>query len=535
MFWRGIQMNTKLIRRLKKSSIIVCILYVIMYYILILLLPKDMKEIASDIWSPVGGILSLLIIGYSIKCLDSNIYRKIWVFYFLGNLSFLFGDLAWLYFEILKGIGVQYPSIADFFYILTPMFYFVASIKLLRLRGICTSIRSIFDVIILMILAATLEWELSFNNLTIDSSPNILYKIVSVLCPASDLALLFLAIFMYLNYYYRDKNNFHSKTLIAAPILWAFADHIYLVKSSLGVYISGDLVDPLWMLGLLLVSIGSIYNVEFYLQSYKPKDDSSIKYNGIKNYINVIFPYVGVISLLAATCKHIKLTPLVISAYSSILLIIFRQIFILIDNRRILDLLYKTNSELEDSKKKLEKINSELVQANLAIEQEARTDFLTKLYNRRFTEKTLEDLIEKCDTENLEIILMILDIDYFKKVNDIYGHEVGDIVLRDLASIIKNTIKSDGVVGRWGGEEFLIIKPVYFSLDDDIIKESADRIRRKITSYEFLINNNRFSVTVSIGVTKWLRGHDNKDLLIKRADNALYEAKNTGRNRVVLL
>lgn len=190
---------------------------------------------------------------------------------------------------------------------------------------------------------------------------------------------------------------------------------------------------------------------------------------------------------------------------------------------------------MSNSKLNLENLNNQLIEANSLIEQEAITDFLTKLYNRRFVEKSLSDLIDKSNNEDLDLFLIILDIDHFKKVNDVYGHVVGDLVLKDSALLIENSAKLCDIVGRWGGEEFIILKHMPLNTQTDVIKQIAEKIRINIESHEFLIDNNKFSITTSIGVTKWLKNHDDINSLVKRADVALYEAKNTGRNRVIIL
>lgn len=500
---------------------------------LLFLLPLELKIIASDIWSPLGILMSLVIIRWSIKHFERNEDRRIWILCFLGNLSFLFGDLTWFYYEIIKGLEVPYPSIADFFYILTPLFYFAASIIFIRRRGLYLSIRTAIDIIIMMTVSTTLEWEFVFKRLINDIPNGIFNKFISIIYPVSDLTLLFITIFIYFNYYLRDENNYHSKILIAAPLVWIFCDQIYIVKSNLASYLAGDFIDPLWTLVLILLSICSIYNVEFNLQDSKQAKYNNRK-NNVSNYIGVLLPYLVIIILLIISSQYINWTPLLIGSYSTILLIIIRQIFTILDDKRLLDLLYKTNAELENNKKKLEEVNSKLIQVNSSIEQEARTDFLTKLYNRRFIEETLNALIIKANRDELIFALMILDIDHFKKVNDIYGHDAGDMVLKDLALIMTSTVRSEDVIGRWGGEEFIIIKSSPVKEDINIMKEIAERIRSAVESHVFCVSGNSFSITVSVGVTTWVNKYDDINSLIRRADNALYKAKNTGRNKVVV-
>lgn len=123
---------------------------------------------------------------------------------------------------------------------------------------------------------------------------------------------------------------------------------------------------------------------------------------------------------------------------------------------------------------------------------------------------------------------MIIDVDYFKKVNDTFGHQVGDTTLIEVANILKTNTRETDIVGRWGGEEFVIICP---NTNLDGIKILASNIREKIEKHQFPVIGNK---TASFGATIY-QENDNLENLIARADSALYNAKNNGRNRVEFL
>lgn len=156
---------------------------------------------------------------------------------------------------------------------------------------------------------------------------------------------------------------------------------------------------------------------------------------------------------------------------------------------------------------------------------QAVTDSLTGLYNRYYFEEIKELLIRKND-KYPKISVLIMDIDKFKDVNDTYGHDVGDEVLRGLATEISEELRVTETLIRWGGEEFLVICR---NADENIGILIAERLRKKFSTIDFDQVGNK---TVSIGVAEVNLGDDILDT-IKRADLALYEAKNTGRNRVV--
>lgn len=167
----------------------------------------------------------------------------------------------------------------------------------------------------------------------------------------------------------------------------------------------------------------------------------------------------------------------------------------------------------------------------LSIEM-AITDGLTGLYNRRYMESHLGTLIEQSASRGRPLTVLILDIDYFKSINDNYGHDAGDDVLREFAIRVRKSIRGIDLACRYGGEEFVIIMP-----DTDMAVASivAERLRRRIASEPFRIEQGQRSadVTISIGLSTLEAAKDNAMSILKRADQALYRAKKDGRNRVV--
>ena len=122
----------------------------------------------------------------------------------------------------------------------------------------------------------------------------------------------------------------------------------------------------------------------------------------------------------------------------------------------------------------------------------------------------------------------MLDIDFFKKVNDNYGHNAGDAVLVELAKIFSDSIREQDCVARWGGEEFLFILPQTSAINAKVI---AEKIREKIQEQDISYQGNKIKVTVSMGIEQ-LNAEQNIDEVINRADNYLYQARNSGRNQI---
>jgi len=155
-------------------------------------------------------------------------------------------------------------------------------------------------------------------------------------------------------------------------------------------------------------------------------------------------------------------------------------------------------------------------------------DGLTQIHNKRYLYEALEREITRARRHDRALALLLFDIDYFKRINDHYGHLAGDHVLRELADAVKLRIRRDEVFARYGGEEFVIVLPETTLEGAQALAES---IRAKVEEHDFTFQNERIAVTISIGCAV-LIGDEAANDLIRRADEMLYEAKRSGRNRV---
>jgi diguanylate cyclase (GGDEF)-like protein len=165
------------------------------------------------------------------------------------------------------------------------------------------------------------------------------------------------------------------------------------------------------------------------------------------------------------------------------------------------------------------------------IETLATTDGLTGLYNhRRFQEKLSEEF-KRLSRYSSPVSLILSDIDYFKKVNDTYGHPVGDLVLKGVSEIIREEIRDMDVPARYGGEEFAVILP---GTDAEGVKNIAERLRKAVMDKTFFADDKSLKVTMSLGIATAPVDAKSKEELIEKADQALYNAKHSGRNRSVL-
>ncbi len=182
--------------------------------------------------------------------------------------------------------------------------------------------------------------------------------------------------------------------------------------------------------------------------------------------------------------------------------------------------------EVVRSKKKLEMLMKELKIMSI-------TDPLTGLYNRLFFNERLKEEYERAKRLKIPFSLLMIDIDHFKRVNDTYGHDVGDKVLVETARTIRENVRRIDIVSRYGGEEFTVI--LLRTVKEDCIR-AAERLRSVVEKKVIQTDGSKMSITISIGCTTFSGYEDVKpEDLLKRSDEALYKAKNAGRNRVVFL
>ena len=163
-------------------------------------------------------------------------------------------------------------------------------------------------------------------------------------------------------------------------------------------------------------------------------------------------------------------------------------------------------------------------------------DPLTGIHNRRYFDERLDEEISRSLRQNKDLSCLFLDIDHFKQVNDIYGHQVGDLVLQDVARLIKTQMRQSDVLARFGGEEFAVL---LVQTDQQLATEIAERIRQQIDTHKiYLDDKTSLSVTISIGCTTLgkkdgeLVAAEASQQLLMRADEALYRSKQQGRNQV---
>lgn len=181
--------------------------------------------------------------------------------------------------------------------------------------------------------------------------------------------------------------------------------------------------------------------------------------------------------------------------------------------------------------KRIADMRRRLVESNSVLERLAATDYLTGVANRRSFEMTLGKEMQVAKEHGLSMACAIFDLDRFKVVNDTYGHDAGDAVLVEIMKRMKASVRDIDSIGRLGGEEFGILLP---NISESEAKETFTRFLRVVSDTPVVYEDTDIAVTTSIGVAVYCGDDEDKKSLLKRADECLYEAKDTGRNKVVL-
>jgi diguanylate cyclase len=193
--------------------------------------------------------------------------------------------------------------------------------------------------------------------------------------------------------------------------------------------------------------------------------------------------------------------------------------------------LKETEKTIEEMKKRLNEVKreaDEIRKRSEEMEVQAYRDALTGLYNRKAYDEKIEEILAHVQRYNIPASLIICDIDFFKKINDTFGHKVGDLALKKLAELLKDRLRKNDFISRYGGEEFAIVLP-HTDIKGAII--AGEGIRSYIDNSVFSYKDHKIPITISVGISSFNK-NDDVDTVFERADKALYFAKRSGRNKV---
>jgi diguanylate cyclase (GGDEF)-like protein len=188
----------------------------------------------------------------------------------------------------------------------------------------------------------------------------------------------------------------------------------------------------------------------------------------------------------------------------------------------------------QDLRRAMDRLQTQLIEIGVLqsqLREQAIRDALTNLFNRRYLEETLERELARATRESYPLCVIMMDLDFFKDINDTYGHEAGDVVLKTLAETVTKQSRHGDFVCRFGGEEFVLVMP---NIGIEKARERAEELHQIIDALNIPYGRFILTTTISMGIA-WYPAHGKtKEALLRAADMAMYVAKNTGRNRVIV-
>lgn len=451
--------------------------------------------------------------------------RRIWFCFWLGILLVLLGDVTWFGLQHILGIEVGIPSPADFFFSsgyliwLYALYCYILSKKNREGRVI------VFDVLITMLVLGVVIVKYINMPVPNEEEMSLLAKVVNLIYPLADC---FYLIGLLVLFFVSDQiKHFWRECLfifIAFALFFA-ADQSFILFAN-AFTMADYFFDPFWPLGRIFIATASLFVITPKSNQKLEAQKTAVMKDGWY-YFQVGAPYVfTVLIILTISPGYIVHTPLFLGVNIIVTLIIGRQLSMLGENRALMKKLAESNAVLEENRVLLEKQNERLRTMTNLKEEEAATDFLTGLKNRRHIQETLDSLGQTSGA-TVNVGLMLIDVDHFKPINDTYGHQTGDDILCLVAKAITGVARGTDIAGRFGGDEFILILP---GADTQTLEKVAQRLLDAIHSTPMPHPDIRLGL--SIGAAAWFsqRADYKKEDLLLRADEALYEVKARGRN-----
>ncbi|WAA12742.1 GGDEF domain-containing protein [Fervidibacillus halotolerans] len=514
-------MNAKKINVNPHVFISFIFIYTIIHFSFLFWFPHGMfKQIGLGIGSILAPLIASILI-YQEWRRENQKEKIFWGLLFFGTIFYLIGQSLWLGHYYIFEIP-PYPSYIDIFFLLHPFLFLCGLIYFVsRHENKPGMMVVLIDIFITIIVISIICWYFFIEPIYLKNPAPRLEIIVSISYPLLELLVLF---GLFHTRFLLDSKTLSSSTLNSltiATLLYVVTDSIFLFFTASDSYAFESIIEPLSALTFLLFGLSALFSKEVH-------DHRSFSW--IKKYMNQnILHTLSIIILSLLFIPHILSTNVLLFMFLvGILLILFRQFLMLKQNKELNRLLDQTARQLEEKNEELKKTVKKLESLNRLREMEAKTDYLTGTYNRRFMEQLMHAFIKDANCHAIPFSVLLIDVDRFKSVNDQFGHDFGDKILFEIASLLQQTVRKSDVVGRLGGEEFIILLP---STEMNAALKIAERTRQLIEQSIFQFGEIQIKITISIGVTSWKMG-DSFDKLYKRVDEALYEAKNI-RNKVV--
>ncbi|NPV74785.1 MAG: EAL domain-containing protein [Anaerolineae bacterium] len=503
---------------------------------------------ASDLVYPIFTILTTLALLIAARQSQKQSMRLALAWYAFGA-SILFdavGELLWSVFEIWRGV-TPYPSAADFFYLLSYPLFLAGAFLLPRKRDSAQErIKKALDSRIILLSALLAFWTLVLGPQIIKVGSDLAFAdLISSAYPVGDILMIWaLVVMIYNQIELQDRRP--VLLLAIGAIFFVIADTIFLLQAMDDQYLSGGLLDLVWVFGYFFCLQAAILQIKLM----SAEGLANTLYNNFLSWAlgkleqwTPYYPYLFAITpffiIFGAPNHSFLLSNFTLALWASgiILLVFIRQAISIQENATLNTKLNKALEQVHAKTKALEKTNlelqNEIIEHQLSKKQlayKALHDSLTGLPNRAYLLERLGGILEFSRRYGgAQFAVLYLDCDHFKVVNDSLGHTIGDQLLIQIASRLESCVRASDMVGRIGGDEFVIL--LLERCDTAGISKIANRILKEFSKPFQIVNGKKVLVSTSIGIVEKLGEYNQPEDILRDADVAMYHAKSRGRNR----
>ena len=458
-------------------------------------------------------------------------------------LSAILGQIVSLYYTQILQVVVPSPSLADVCNLSAYLFLilcllFLPTSPLAR----STRLRIFVDSLMIIMTIITYSWYFLLGPTLLHAHETMLARIVQVAYPFADL-LLILCVLLLLSHAIRPSLRPAVLLFSLSLVLLAITDSISNFQTLHGTYAVGELLDALWPLSYILIGV-AVKSVRLARLWQPAAEDgradfsatpvstrTSSLWRSFLPYFLIPVTLLLIIFVWQTMGSRTLAMGVYIGSIGLIGMVMLRQVIAIKETIDIAKCTKDLNDELHIIQEELQTKNHALSEANVRLASLATTDPLTGLSNHRSLFQNLEKELDRALRHGRPLSLIFFDGDRFKRVNDIHGHAVGDIVLCELGERVRSVLRGGDTLGRYGGEEFLVLLP---ETDTEEARQVAERVRVAVAAHPLARSHvdGGINMTISIGIATYPLDGNTTGELMQKADQAMYWAKRLGRNQV---
>ncbi len=502
------------------------------------------RMVLADIAAPLIDLLAvggLLRAAWVLHNRDNPFERRmamVWMVLGLAQLYTALGDLVWMLYESIFHIPAS-PSIADVLYLLFyPTFLLGLILIPTRQRSKHEWIKVGIDMGIVVLVALLVGGNYILGAQAQGQQVSPLLMMINLSYPVGDLALL-VALLFALSYLSGIRWRAPMLILAVGLLFIVIFDLLYGMDWTRNPYQTGNLVDLPYVFGNFLIGLGGIVQAEWKLKDKaEPAEDAESKEPIWLSYLPYFWVLAAYILLVSGDMRFLPMQPIMVEMIVGLVmcLVVLRQVLEMYENRELSSHLQRALTQLGDQAVTLEQTNQEM-QAEILerrrveerLMHDALHDALTGLPNRTlFLDRLGQAARKKKRSPAFTYVVLFLDLDSFKVVNDSLGHITGDRLLMRIANILSACVRGSDTVARLGGDEFVILLEDLSS--PEVATNTADRMQRELNK-PMQLEGVRVFVSVSIGIVENVDSYEHPEDVLRDADLAMYQAKSRGKAR----